>query len=78
VCAGRRPPPVRLGLPQSSTTKPQPDGTLAVTLRLAHRGGLVVDHAPFRAISNCYIVIHVQSYVERGIATVWLTLRPGM
>jgi hypothetical protein len=63
---------------RSSTTKPQPDGTLAVTLRLVHRGGIVVDHAPFRTIANGYRVIRVHSHVERGSATVWLTLRPVM
>jgi len=54
-----------------------PDGTLSVTLKLAHRGGLVVPYQRFRELPRDeYWVLHVHSYVLHGVATVWLWLRP--
>jgi hypothetical protein len=52
-----------------------PDGTLSVTLKLEHRGGLVVSHAALQAAIQGYQVRHIHSYVQRGQATVWLSLR---
>jgi hypothetical protein len=54
-----------------------PDGTLSVTLKLAHRGGLIVPDQRFRELPRSeYWVLHVHSYVQHGVATVWIWLRP--
>jgi hypothetical protein len=52
-----------------------PDGTLSVTLKLDHRGGLVVSHAALQEAIHGYRVRSIHSYVQRGQATVWLSLR---
>jgi hypothetical protein len=52
-----------------------PDGTLSVTLKLDHRGGLVVSHAALQEAIRGYRVRSIHSYVQHGQATVWLSLR---
>ena len=52
-----------------------PDGTLSVTLKLDHRGGLVVSHAALQEGIQGYQVRHIHSHVQHGQATVWLSLR---
>jgi hypothetical protein len=54
-----------------------PDGTLSVTLTLSHRGGLVVPDQRFRELPRSqFWVLREHSYVQHGVATVWLWLRP--
>ena len=52
-----------------------PNGKIAVTIHLAHRGGFFVPHAPFRHARG-YDVTRVHSFNSGQTATVWLTLRP--
>ncbi len=57
-------------------TERYPNGTLKVTIRLSHRGGFTLPHAPFRTHTNGYHVQRVHSFVQGTKATVWLTVRP--
>jgi hypothetical protein len=52
-----------------------PDGTLSVTLKLEHRGGLVVSHSALQKAIQGYRVRSIHSYVQHSQATVWLSLR---